>query len=1593
MKKILSTLVMCLILGVGSVWAVDATLNVTIKTVVRTSPTDPNGEVVANVCTQEIVDGVVDCADTKSGYWYLTASMEVPASHRCAAGQPDHTKDYKNKAIILSGSANLSSECSGGNYVFSHWEASSGVTINNHSLGAEGICSFSVEKTQGDLFEISSSCRPPWTKRSYTVKPRTGVTQTITFTAVWIQPQVTDVDNANYTLPKITDVNDLRTQDIVFSLVNDLAKSNYTCLPSGNGFALNNTAWNASTHTYTATAAYTPSGVHGTHIGTVTLTSNYPSSNPTYATSTLTVEEDYTPAFTVPATFAVSTQEQPTNVGAYTQRKATDIVPTELNYAAGANGSEWDIQLADNPSGFFSLELVGNTKMIRFTPTGTVDANTEYTAKLQVKCTYYDAVGTPISTTKDVSLTAYAKNDANERLEIEGSDIYAMDFGNTIYGKSYTQTVSYVAINLAQTPQATWTATSDQITYTNDGSSISISLSKNLTLGQHTAQLVYTSGSKTATLNVSANVVLGTPDLTAHAGLSQITLTWTPVYGADKYIIKRDDSPLVEIKDPAVTSYLDENLKNGTEYSYTITAVYGADENKNTTSNIVKATPNVPETITVEDLPYLGLYTGTNKFIQDDPIYGTFPYSEKRLIDLSKTFDAYGSPLFDELYIFGVTTNTEGGDAINLPSTKLGCNAKTPLYVYTKSGNEYVKTAEYDAVSTRFDHGASKNGQHLYFTGYCPFAYMGVNATEEGWMYFKDDGNEEKRTVDIYLDNCEIMGRYKTPTGMNANYNKYTLILTADIGTLGGTEPNNSFLFGASSPFIFTSARISSSEPYQPTIHIAGQNHLQGQLGSLITNTEGHVDLGITSVTMDAGINNVYTYSAPITIKPLDLSTFTDLVMTDIWKDNTITNGYLKLDATKPTNSNAEKVVAIDLGSKNGSLTINGGQYHLRNSAADGTYACNLAIGYRRFSKLVEKDVPIFGGAVKVLLHLYGFGGDVADCKVIINSGTFTMYKNMYMSGTTPLGSEYYKDLENFLDLRLPAGEGKSQINGGTFNGISNVLMCSRVITTGASPENARGNWLCLQDVTIPVENQQPNGTATFDIPDPFHKGYGSDPKAVCYNMTNGDLVVQGREYGAQSLNFYEKDIDGDSENEKVVSLLLPGQACRDDCVDCEYQKEAIIFQWATAIPRFQAAKTVNGKVIDVNVGGSINVEETPLGEDMEYKTTQLLYMDCAGMENYSMNLAAQGATLTFDDKNLPRGQVGNENDYWILRHLNILKSVQADTWYTFTAPFDVHDISVIETSENTIKNKTRTEALELQAKDNLQLLYGWQDVLIPNEEGRASSFTLEALLGTRRKKLVHYDGTNIMTANYYLYELENEVFSTTGTGENLAITWKPVKRSAGEPLMYQGKTYAIQFPWCPMCNDLETRTYYDYWSNKMILFHGKGPQTVLGTTGQSSLSTAPAAGSATLAGNSTLADMTLAKNTAYVHNMTNDYFELNNAQYVVKPTEGFLLYNPGASPMPARISRSGKIEYDENVETGVDGVPTINDRTSLMLFGAYDGFEILSLCEQLITVYNLQGNIIFQQYMAEGEQVYVGTGAGIFVVRGESETIKVMVE
>ena len=1647
MKKILSTLVMCLILGVGSVWAqtYESTLNVTIKAEYRSTPTATDGEIVSQVCTYEEVDGQLQpvCASSKSGITY-TLTMDKPEDNgvlgRNKAG------DYQKVTRNLSGSIDLSSSYLGDNnkYVFSHWEVSdsqSNLEVTFNATSSASKCNYTIAVEQQVLFNISGAQKTWWNLTSdytYTVTSKGTVPVDITFTAVWVQPQVTGVDNTNYTLPTITDVGDSRTQNVSFNLKDDVAKNNFACQTEGVGFSLSNTAWTGNSDIYTATVTYVPTGIDGVHTGTVTLTSNHPSVDPTSATSTLTVEEDYTPVFTVPASYAVSTVELPTYVGAYTQLLETDIVPTDLNYAArtilpqGAvekiNGAEWKVELpeSENPSTFFSLKPFGSTQVIRFTPTGTVDPTKQYTAKLYVTCTYYDAEGTPLTTRKSVTLSAYAKNDASARLEIGNSANYDMNFGDVIYGTPYEELVSYVAVNIA-TPNEEWSTTSSEITYANYGSMIAVRLSENLPMGYQTATLQYTSGSQTATLNIFANVILGRPELSAYAGLSQITLNWTPVYGANKYIIKRDDVDLKEITDPTIISYVDENLTNGTEYSYTITAVYTADESKNTISDIATAIPNIPGTITVEDLPYLGLYTGTNKFNQDDPIYGTFPYSEKRLIDLSKTFDIYGRPLFDELYILGVTTNTDGGDDINLPSASAICNAKTPLYVYAQdSENSYKKIAEYDAVTKRFDHGTTKSSRALYFTGYCPFANIGLNPEDEGWMYFTGEANE---TVDLYLDNCTLIGRCRTDSGGWYGFDKGKIVtLEASVGTVLTGKENKNFMTGFSSIFVFSAAKNTSAKPYKPSIHISGNNHLKGQIGH-IKNVQAKVlgqEIDLKTL-LGYEIANVTTVSSPITIKPDANMGFTNLTLDDLWPissgQKAVTNGLIRLDTYPVPGQTSEKVSSIDLGSENASLTINGGQYIVRNAAADGTYTCNLAFSHRKF----YKEAEALGMTAKV--SLYGFGGDQTDNTVTINGGTFSMYPNVYVNGTDVLGkpiylgSQYYIDSE-FLDLRLPDGRGSSAINGGTFNDMSHVVFCSLATSSGKSPRNNIESDLCLQDVPIDgLNEEQNNGSVKFTIPDPFkyYERYGQDDlDRVEYDLsteTGWEYVGLNALYGGQSANAYIKNIDG--ENKYVVSVLLPAVQCEGEsanCADCEIFDEAIYYNWAIALPKMRITAAGN----DAYIGGDTKVwEDSDAEETLPAIVNQMLYVDLSSMaddedEDQTIGFASEKSW----------GNFTNTNDYRIYKNLNILKSVEADRWYCFVAPYDIHEISVIETSETELSKSEykddRAAAKTKQANDNLQIFKGLSDFIFPDPNGRATSLTLNELMpngglgmpGLKRSKLTHFNGENFNVANYYLFEIPDGDIDRTGSGFN--IEWTPVSNAAGEPLMYQGKVYAIQFPWCPMCNDWETRTYYDYWTNKMILFYGRGyaktnvdegGQLVFGKGHQTStiLAINPEQGTAMYSGNYTLADMTAPTN-AYVHDYdvdkeildglgkdAADWFIQAPSGHTVKPTEGYMLYTPKTgAQMPARISRTGQIEYGENVETGL---PTIAGRTSLMLLGAYDGFELLSLCEQLVTVYNLQGNIIFQQYMAEGQQVYVATGTGVFIVRGESETIKVMVE
>lgn len=1033
-----------------------------------------------------------------------------------------------------------------------------------------------------------------------------------------------------------------------------------------------------------------------------------------------------------------------------------------------------------------------------------------------------------------------------------------------------------------------------------------------------------------------------------------LSVDYTDGLGIDKYT----SVPVVisYVGDPASAIGKTANLVakwDGVTYPYPTAPI---------TITEVSQTGGAPNEIFVGNAATTGIFTGT------DCPRDQFPYKPKTQVNLSSCFGTDGQPLFDVLYVFGLTTNTNDATytynkqvypRINTPTNPDNAttcfNAFTPLYVYEKNGSSYQLKETIDATAKRFDHNTSMNGKKIYFTGYCPFAYMGTTANEEGWMYFKG-GNT---SVDIYLENCEIRGRYKTVNGCNRSSGVDYADFTLELG-LG-----DNYIKGCSSPFVFYSTATASDVYYKPNFHIKGDNFLQGQYGMFIKSVVGKV-----VITIETGITNISQASAPITIRADKNSGKTNLIFDDNWADGTITNGFLKLTAAM------SQIGSLDLGSDAGQATFNGGQYCLRNAAADGNYTTNIMASYRRYSKT----------AAGFTIYLYGFGGDIpSNCQVTINSGTFTLEKN-----TNPgAGQSYYLDQENFMDLRLP---GQSVVNGGTFNGISNVVKCVEATTQGVNPINGKEYALCLRSI-VPSSEPTPYGSKTFTFDHPsfgginFIDAYANVPPIVTdlRNTSGMTAVAEGNAYGAQSLL---------PDEEGRLNLLLPLNASYpgEEGPWCEALENTLLRQWATCVPTMNVSKSGQS----VGVGGDIEVIENIDG--MNVNTNNLLYLDADDMmkevEIVDGEMHIQcGAN---------RADITNEESFRIKKHLNIIKAIEADQWMTIVAPFDVHDISILEAvAEKDLEAmETREDAHRAQATAFLNFFNEISGFVIPDDAGRTTSHPLTTLMewyGVRPYELIHYNGANIREANYYLYELDNlnndSSFSTNATGEELNIVWKPVATpKENDPILKRGQVYAMQFPYCPLCKDADKRTEYDYWTGKYILLHGEGEQRLDGTKTHNTLLTnkLPEAGSAILKGNTSLNALTLPASTGYIHNTSSDYYELKTSEYSVKPMETFMFYNPLTARMPKAISRAGKVIYEEQTATGL---PTIGDRTTLNAYANNMQIHLTALQAQHAVIYDMHGQVLFEGQLMEGEQMSISAPQGIYIVKGTYEIIKLIVD
>ncbi len=1412
-----------------------------------------------------------------------------------------------------------------------------------------------------------------YTSKSSFEESRTAVNDNKVFGPYYAKFKVVDIQNDPNCNPVSLQVtgnpNGTATGTVTFISSDANSKDDFAPIAvktNGEGqWTVTDWSYNTSTKIVTVTYQYTADNRHYTNEEATATITLYSANMKVSKSVNVSANVDLTPTFSItPTTYTFDEIE----IGS-SERQTIAITPT--NEVAKAAGFEWTYTITGDVNEF-SVEPNGLNAVVLFSPTTAGDK----TVTMTITGQYTDADETTIEqpTPQVITLTAKAKTPDVTKIVFGGDDNYVHQMATTYVGMTATENIPVALLNVSNV-QYTWKNNPDNL-FSNQIESkmgqISISLMPN-DVGDYSADdnaAVLTATGLTADgqtitkdLTIKVRCELVQPVLNVYSGYQCQTLEWNNIAGATQYVISRDGQTFATIDDGNTTSYIFTSLTNGTTYKYQLMAV-ASNTDFNKSSNEAAATVG-----TLTEGKHIGLQTGTIGHTMKRNGFSSYsPYYTRRDIDVSAAFGDNGNALFDYMYVFGPTdpdgtTTIEnpyvGEDGIkqnnvpriNVPngvesgkSGRLECNAKTICYVFERSGSTYVYKSEFNAVKQRL--GTLTNGKSYYFTGFCPFVCTGTKSTEEGFAYAEG----QNTSVDIYLDNCIMYSKNKTATGAShaSDYETYNVVL--GLTALVGSPNGNNELDGFASPFVF----YSTGTNFSPKIHIINHNELRPSNGNLMTKVNAD------------GIKDIYTnrsrYCAPITCKTnVKGDNVCILTLDDVWPKGTDVsyhaNGFLELMP------NITNTGSIDLGNNKGEVIFNGGQYVLCGSYdVSDSYASSLAISYRKFTH----DVGV---------SLWHFGGDQTDSKVTINGGTFNVSQWQVQSSYA-----YEK-----TDLRLPQN---SVVNGGTFNNCD-VYTCSDAASNGTQIRNTAGDYLCR--FQIATSGQNPDGTAQFTFPSLYAE----------YEPL----------YGKYSIN---ADKNGD------VWLLLPGAKN-----NCEYKREVPIYNYVYCMGGITGSS--NGQY--VNIGGD---KEAHSGTSNEVRNNYLAYITydkrmqtLANNQTYKAKLGDLEVPVTISALS---ASITNTDDYHIQRGLYVAMPIQsADEWFLFTAPFNIQKVYVVETYCEKELNKAglaREDALNQQAYYNLDMGYDISYGKIAVEPGPNKSLIalMNSYLNTRRNQaknayptenisandigiwsLTHYNGSNIRNANYYLYDTQDWEFENDKFTTHWQCVPKQTVIQTGEKkdtmLMQQGHTYALYFPYfightvdaTSNVTSNNQRDKWDYWTGKYLVFEGKGPQIVRGEDALGEIEE-PNAGFARLVGNYTFANYS-PEGITYKLNASTEMFETTSTTDF-RPTEGLLLVNIDvpAGLRVQSVSRLGKVIYGPAITTDNrdSHLPTIAGDATLMVQLADGGMEVIPLQPQRVDVVAANGQLVYSSILSE--QTYLPLPAGIYMVRGEKEVLKVLV-
>lgn len=963
--------------------------------------------------------------------------------------------------------------------------------------------------------------------------------------------------------------------------------------------------------------------------------------------------------------------------------------------------------------------------------------------------------------------------------------------------------------------------------------------------------------------------------------------------------------------------------------------------------------------------------------------YEGYQYHE---VDLSKVFAEDGTALFDYLFIYGETTPIEGTN-ITAPSGDNGSNARTPYYVYIRDVDAYGKFDRYRFVqmvdnandgtkvhiadvttkdSTTYINVPKDMSVRVYIAGFCPYATTGFTKQDEGVFFFRGMAGSK---LDVYLEDAHIIARNKMENGQPF-YSR-------------GDERNPTFsekyARGSGGVLVFECVEQTENmlmvQPFEVTIHTVGNSLLKSNYGCF------NYFFGMDPFQISAPVHVRLNSANHVRTSKTTLN-FTDEWPTALNEDRTVsasirTNGFLSL---QKLNNNAP---SIDLGNPLTEVNFRGGQVELQNAQIVSTnYKTTLAISYRSGE---------YGGANVGLKFAYGIGTDSVGGTVNFYDGTVTIqpmwvaaeYKDYYLIDKDANGEEIKREVgENAYGkiyeyqttcLRTPKN---TKVYGGS---ICWLRACQHVTSKGGAPSDGAGNLLGQYIYTFgdgDTKNETTGLVESIKFPG------NVDNLAGYYNTYHPNGT-----YGIESVT---PDVGN-----KLYFWIPEGYG------GVTAERDNILTTWKACMTRIEAGLAGQTGAI----GGDMSVERN---EEIKY----LLY--CKIDDDIRDVISAgegvgENKTYTYqapveipdvakkyfdyaDYTTIAPTLVGSANEHEVLSDvpytvtdkIYYVTTATADVWQTFTAPFDVQNIWVLETYK-----ESELEATELKSDGQGGQFTKRKSVLL--EQARhnadfAAFFAVAMAIGTidsfdeiynsyiewakikdresglytsgdyslrGRYQLTPYinltaGGTNWNSANFYLNHNRGnwQINESDSDDEPDSFTaqWSMLSDTSLNDgiLLHQGETYSMLFPYCVGCDedeDEDEREEWDYWSGKFIIFESTDGQQIGGHTikGRNFLDETiddnvfavnPEENQVVVTGNSTFAFLEPTRENIYSYYPTRGFEGFYPYIYIegaaITPTTAFLY---GYVPTPENasvmsISRMGKIKYRTGDNNG-DDTPT----------------------------------------------------------------------